>query len=324
MYAYHIRNFQDADIDLLVTFVNETLAASGLTERITEEAIRYQISLPFINAAEDFFVAVAPDGSIVGTATNMVNPRVGRAGSTVLVRADYLRASDLATQLVQRSDTAILNRGAALVPPDVPIYVDRQVIENMPGYAALVAAQGYTLTRVFYEMIIEFAGDLPPAVLPAGLVLRPFDAAQHARAVHQAHQESFRDHWGHVEDTPFDDWVHRLESPDYDPALWLVVWDGDEIAGIALCLPTTGEANLGWVEILGVRRQWRRRGLAQALLQQAFYLFGQRGLTRAGLGVDADSRTNAVALYERAGMHVRKRAFTYRKILRGTAAMIQD
>ena len=67
------------------------------------------------------------------------------------------------------------------------------------------------------------------------------------------------------------------------------------------------------------RRQWRKQGLGSALLTHSFALFQERGYIRAGLGVDASSLTNAVALYERAGMHVHSRYLLYRKMLRGDA-----
>ena len=71
------------------------------------------------------------------------------------------------------------------------------------------------------------------------------------------------------------------------------------------------------VELLGVRRPWRRRGLGMALLRQAFYLFQQKGFTEAELGVDAESRTNAVALYERGGMHTHRVELILRKMIWG-------
>jgi mycothiol synthase len=65
--------------------------------------------------------------------------------------------------------------------------------------------------------------------------------------------------------------------------------------------------------VLGVRRRWRRRGLGLALLLQSFTDFRRRGATRVGLGVDAESPTGAVSLYEQAGMQVVRRNDAYEK-----------
>jgi ribosomal protein S18 acetylase RimI-like enzyme len=67
------------------------------------------------------------------------------------------------------------------------------------------------------------------------------------------------------------------------------------------------------VGIVGVRRPWRRQGLAHALLRQCFAEYQRRGWQHVDLGVDSDSSTQAVALYERAGMHVRARQLYYRR-----------
>jgi ribosomal protein S18 acetylase RimI-like enzyme len=160
---------------------------------------------------------------------------------------------------------------------------------------------------------------------PAGVEIRPFIRADHARAVHHAQQEAFRDHWGFVEERPFDEWQVRFDNPHHDDALYFIAWEGDQVAGIAFCsIGQMGENDLGHVDILGVRRPWRGKGLGMALLRYAFCSFQGLGLRGSTLGVDAASKTNAVALYERAGMNVRRHAMAYRKVLRGNPADIVD
>lgn len=111
--------------------------------------------------------------------------------------------------------------------------------------------------------------------------------------------DSFRDHYGFVE-RPFEDELtsfrhHFLGDPLYDPSLWFVAMDGDEMAGISICRAEDYEnpAN-GFVNELGVRRQWRKRGIASALLKTSFAEFYRRGKRGAALGVDADSLTGAL------------------------------
>ena len=73
------------------------------------------------------------------------------------------------------------------------------------------------------------------------------------------------------------------------------------------------DTTVGWVGSLAVRRPWRRRGLGEALLRDAFLRFAERGKRSAGLGVDAENTTGAVALYERVGMHVVRRSDTWER-----------
>ena len=85
---------------------------------------------------------------------------------------------------------------------------------------------------------------------------------------------------------PFEQWVaNRIEAPEFDPTLWFIVREGDEIAAVLRGKPEL--AGAGWVGALGVRPRWRKRGLGLALLHHAFGEFYRRGQPRVGLGVDA-------------------------------------
>ena len=92
-----------------------------------------------------------------------------------------------------------------------------------------------------------------------------------------------------------------IERETFDPALWFLAMDGDDVAGVALC-PVYPES--GWVRQVAARRPWRRRGIALALLRQAFGEFYRRGKREVGLVVDSYNLSGARDLYERAGMHV--------------------
>src|SRR6266540_2882605 len=112
-------------------------------------------------------------------------------------------------------------------------------------------------------------------------------------------------------------WRYFWEKEGFDPTLLFIAMDGDEIAGINLCLPRSFEdPDLGWVGTLGVRREWRKRGIGLALLRHSFNEFYRRGKRKVGLGVDAQNLTGALHLYEGAGMHVHQAFDQYEKELR--------
>ena len=106
-----------------------------------------------------------------------------------------------------------------------------------------------------------------------------------------------------------------LEVEQFDPSLFLVVWDGDEIAAASVNYAKR-LGDWGFIATLGVRPAWRRRGLGLALLHESFRRFAERGETTAALGVDSENPTGAAHLYERAGMRVLWRADVWRKELR--------
>ena len=161
-------------------------------------------------------------------------------------------------------------------------------------------------------MAIELEGAPAAPSLPAGLELRSFRAGEE-RAVYETHMETFEDSWEHVH-VPFERWLHwTVERPGFEPDLWLLACEGEDIAGIVLCRINAEDPRTGWVTILGVRRAWRRRGLGEALLRAGFAALAGRGCRRAVLGVDAESLTGAHRLYERAGMHVAARFDVYER-----------
>jgi GNAT superfamily N-acetyltransferase len=172
----------------------------------------------------------------------------------------------------------------------------------------LFRARGYADVRHFFHMAIELAE--PPE--GTGVPIESM-REEDARAFHAALDESFRDHWEHSS-TPFEEWWSRHEAnPNRDLSLWFLVRDGGEIAAVA-----RNEANRnggGYVGALGVRRAWRGKGYAKALLLHTFREFYARGLPRVTLGVDAQSPTGATQLYRSVGMHVEQENVVYEKAI---------
>ena len=97
-----------------------------------------------------------------------------------------------------------------------------------------------------------------------------------------------------------------------------MAWDGDEVAGVVMnrVLTTfneqTGERR-GLLAGVSVRRPWRRRGLARALVAESLRALRDAGMTSAVLGVDADNPTGALGVYEDNGFVVHRRGMNYRR-----------
>ena len=183
------------------------------------------------------------------------------------------------------------------------------------GGAVLLDRAGYVAFRRFASMQRPDLEDIPEVPLPAGLEIRPVGHERPAlRRVFDADAEAFRDHfgWSEASDERFAEFV---ESPGLDPALWLVAFDGDEVAGAVLNgihVNPEGERS-GWLDSIFTRRPWRRRGIARALIVRSLVLLRDRGLTAASLGVDLANPNEAPALYESCGFRPVSLATAYRK-----------
>lgn len=181
---------------------------------------------------------------------------------------------------------------------------------------ALLLSEDYQPIRHFYTMVRPDLENIPDAPLPPGLQVRPVQP-EHYELIRSASLEAFRDHWGFSEDEepPVEQW---LEDPSFDPSLWRVAWDGDQVAGMVLSYidrKENAEYNRlrGWTENICVRRPWRKQGLARSLLVQSLHAIKERGMKEAALGVDTQNLSGALHLYESAGFRPIKRFTTYRK-----------
>ena len=162
-----------------------------------------------------------------------------------------------------------------------------------------------------------------PTPLPAGFSPRPYRPEVDLPILVEVVIDAFTDHYGHIEE-PFEKSLelfrHWLDNdPRFDPEL--VILPVDDASGeVAGCLIGFTEDHrkpeAGFVDTVGVRRAYRRRGLATAMLKQSFVQYWDRGTKTVRLDVDGDSLTNAVALYERAGMRVFRQYVEYEKLMR--------
>ena len=163
----------------------------------------------------------------------------------------------------------------------------------------LLRRHGYEPTRTVYRMTVDLAESVPEAPAPEGLEIRTFRLEADEETMFATMHEAFADHF-RQSDEPFEAWKTRLLGhPNFTPELWWLAWDGDEAAGGLIAYD---HGDLGWIQGLGVRAPWRRRGLGAALLAHALAAFKARGQERVDLGVDAEGATRPLRLYERAGM----------------------
>jgi mycothiol synthase len=287
-------------------------------DEFTIEDYRNSWGDPARDIAADTRIAQAADGRIVGCVELWNNtPYVG-CWIWACVHPAF-RGQGIGTALMdwaERRARVALDRA----PAGARIVLEASASSGHQPSLDLLSERGYSAVHRRSSMARDLDDQLPAPVWPAGITVRAMRPGDEL-ALYRAKNEAFRDHWGHIEapeQEGFAAWQHRrINDSSYDPSLWFLALDGDEIAGFSLCqLRTSEDPAMSWVGSLGVRRPWRRRGVARALLHHSFCELRWRGQIRIGLDVDANSLTGATRLYEQAGMREFRQTIFFEKELR--------
>lgn len=207
----------------------------------------------------------------------------------------------------------------AAAPATTPLVYGTFAPEQRQTKIDLFARAGYETERWFFEMLRPNLDDVVLPPMPDGLEVRALGADRASlRKLWDADVDAFRgDHWGGFDasDGAFE---RSLADPDQDPSLYVVAWDGDQIAGgvtntIYRAENEAFSRKRGWLETVFVRRPWRRRGLASALVARALVVLREAGMQEGMLGVDSDNPSGALGLYRRAGFDVHSRSVALRR-----------
>ncbi|MBA3878003.1 MAG: hypothetical protein C0498_13985 [Anaerolinea sp.] len=242
----------------------------------------------------------------------LVHPELrGRGlGRLLLTRIeDRARA---AAREAERVDPGLAHR-----PHHLTVFAEDQVL----AAADLATSAGYARHTYGFLMRRPLATPIEPASLPPGVDVRPVRPEDH-RAIWDADTEAFLDH---AEPAVRDeeDFVRWFGQPAIDTSLWRVAWAGDDVAGSVMTFVWADEnERLGvrraWLEHISVRRPWRGRGLARALISDTLRMLADAGFEEAVLGVHGENPTGAVGLYERCGFEVHRRWTVWRKPLQAS------
>ena len=210
---------------------------------------------------------------------------------------------------------------AAGHPPEIEKYFMSFVMQGETGLAAMLEKTGYQPVRYGFDMVRPDLENIPDYPLPDGLEVRPV-LPEHYRAIWEADTEAFRDHWGFVEPGEEDYQAWLADKTFFQPELWQVAWDiaTDQVAGQVRTFIDHEQNQLyhrqrGYTEFISVRRPYRRRGLARALIARSLRAQKQAGMTESALAVDSENLSGATRVYEDCGFRVVKRNTVYRKPL---------
>jgi ribosomal protein S18 acetylase RimI-like enzyme len=309
------------DVAELTDLVNEYWEVLTGIVKFSIDELKQIFSIPGFDMESSLHVVISPQGEIVacGIVLDLNNPPVHpnvygcvRQGYEGRGLGKYILnwAEKRAAQALQRC------------PDHARVSMHVQTAPSHQATVHLLKKQGLTPVRYSWIMMKDLDEPLPKPNWPEGIRIRTFADYNHLETIIMAVNEAFKDHWGYVDRSGDAEWMrryrHQIENdPDFDPSLWILAMDGEEIAGVSLCHPKLGtDRETGTVEPLGVRRPWRRKGLGLALLQHTFGEFQERSYQRVALSVDTQNLSGATRLYKKAGMQVAREFVVYEKELR--------
>jgi len=200
-------------------------------------------------------------------------------------------------------------------PQDSKRYFQTYSSEVKSAFNKILMTFDYEVERYFIEM------SRPLDVIPVSEFAEGIDVRavkdQDERKVWDASVEAFRDHWGFSPPTE-EDYNGFRKSKHWQPDLWQVAWDGDEVVSSVMNYIDHDhnkkfDRKRGWTENISTRREWRRRGIARALIIRSMHMHKEKGMTEVALGVDTQNPSGALKLYENLGYKKDKTHMTYRK-----------
>ena len=175
--------------------------------------------------------------------------------------------------------------------------------QPVPGDSAserLLSSLGYRPLWTSWVLELPAGAVIAPQPLPEGYAVRAASGEADHRAAFVVNEDAFLE-WSERERSSFEEWAATVVNrPGYDNwQLRLMIDPEGTVVGMAFVIVSSGCA---YVDKLAVRKDLRGRGLARALLVDAFEVGRAHGGDRSELSTD--SRTGALGLYEKVGMQV--------------------
>ncbi|WP_369373862.1 GNAT family N-acetyltransferase [Promicromonospora sp. Populi] len=319
------------DVTALATLMRTVQEADGRDWFTPADEVAELFDAPAFDVAADTLAGLDADGALRAYAhverfpTDGVN--ILRTSLSGGVHPSH-RGQGIGTELLAwatgRARQALAASGTDPVLDRLPARISAHIDDTDPAERReLLRSGGLEPVRYYANLLRDLSLPVPAIGLEAPLRLVPWSAALDD-ATRLARNDAFRDHWGSQPRTP-ESW--RAYRSSFAPEWSFVVvdesvryagseqeqpGDGTVAAGTPYVVGLhmagryehdweTQGYTAGYTDLLGVRRDYRGRRIAAALLTHAMRVFADAGMQQAELDVDTDNPTGATGLYARLG-----------------------
>lgn len=313
----------EADIDGILDLDRASAAVDHPHYQLTRDEVAEDFEASWIDPERDTILATDPDGQMLAYGVSILSPSrvtIARSYTGGSVRPSHRRRG-IGSQVIDWLDARGRQHLASL-DDDMPGWLMFYLDERQQDAAALLTARGYTIARYFLELRRDLSQPIEPRPLPDGVRLVPY-TAEWSERTRDASNDAFRDHWGSQPSTE-EGWRMQREMDVARPDLsFLAVGVNDEgveeVAGYVLASVRPDDFDgqgftSSYVDLVGTRRAWRRRGIAPALLTAHLEATKRDGLEKAVLDVDAENPSGALGFYESLGFAESNRTVAYTRV----------
>jgi mycothiol synthase len=302
-----IRQYKgESDLQLIVDLFDACEQVDRVELSMSIDRLRLSIEAPNVDPAEGMRLWENDQGQLIGFSQSWIEEPTGADladGGLWFIVHPVARGGDIEAQMIALAESRIRKVGQErqgqpkLFTWSLSTQIDR---------IALIEQHGFVESRHFFNLSRSLHDSLPTPQLPAGFTIRPVYRSQDAQAWVEMYNRAF---WGQWNFHPLtvESYQYRLQDPDYLPDIDLVAIDPDgKFASACYCAidpahnKFTGRQE-GWVVLLFTSPDFRRKGLAKAMLLSGLARLQALNLDIARIGVDSRNAFGAGKLYQSVG-----------------------
>ena len=295
----------EVDLEAIANLINVCDATYRLDGRTSVSELRNEFNTPSFNQERDICLWEDADSKLVALGYLWITePSDAIDGHlSIYVHPNVGDDNRLESQIIQwgekRMDQVRQERG-------FEVKLRSGCRDSFSERIATLENHDFTVDRYFFTMERSLLESIPEPQFPEGFTLKRTNPKQDVALWVELFNQAFQDHWNH-HDVTVENLQHWLNDENYRAELDLVVVNPDGQFAACCYGEIFPEENLykerkeGWINVLATRREFRRMGIGKAILLSNLHQLKATGMDVAKLGVDADSPTGALGLYESIG-----------------------